>query len=187
MKRSITALILVLATFSFQASAKPSAGVVDACLRTESAAQHVHYTRIATEAFHVTEDEAAGKTDITLRHGKDTIGTWEVQKPPTFGLVFNKKQTSLAHVTRLDKNQAPAPFSPYEAMWGIVREGRASYVCATFNFDGLGKSGSFQNVRGLYLIERGMTSSKIFYTVGNVAGSAEEGSKTEGAGASENP
>ena len=167
----LSTAVLALAAFSSQAIAKPSTAVVDACVRTESTARHVRYTPIETGAFHVTEDGEAGKTDTTLRHGKDTIGTWEVQKPPAFGLLFNGKETSLAHVIRLDRSQAPVPFSPYLAMWGIVRDGQTSYVCITFNFDGLGRSGTFQNVRGLYLIERKTTSRNIFYAIGNISGS----------------
>ena len=34
---------------------------------------------------------------------------------------------------------------------------------------GLGKSCSFQNVRGLYLIERHARAESVFYTSGNIA------------------
>jgi len=160
---------LLLGALCAQAGAKPSPAVVDACLRTTSDSPKVHYTPIPADAFQVTEDEEAGKTDITLRHGPDTVGTWEVKKPRAFGLVFNGKETPLARVTRLDKRKAPAVFNPYEAIWGEAREGNKSYICATFNFDGLGKSGSFQNVRGLYLIERSARAKSTFYTSGNIA------------------
>ena len=62
-------------------------------------------------------------------------------------------------------------FNPYEAIWGEAREGSKSYICATFNFDGLGKSGSFQSVRGLYLIERSAHSGATFYMSGITAAS----------------
>lgn len=167
MKALFTGLLLGILTA--QASARPSPAVVDACLRTESASPKVRYTSITADAFQVTEDEEAGKTNITLQHGPDTVGTWEIKKPQAFGLVFNGKEMPLARVTRLDKRKLPAVFNPYEAIWGEAREGSKSYICATFNFDGLGKSGSFQNMRGLYLIERHAHAGATFYASGNIA------------------
>jgi hypothetical protein len=160
---------LLLGVLSAQAGARPSPAVVDACLRTESVPPEVRYISITADAFQVTEDEEAGKTNITLQHGPDTIGTWEIKKPQAFGLVFNGKEMPLARVTRLDKRKLPAVFNPYEAIWGEAREGSKSYICATFSFDGLGKSGSFQNMRGLYLIERHAYAGATFYASGNIA------------------
>lgn len=79
-------------------------------------------------------------------------------------MVFNGKETPLSRVSRLNKRNAPEVSNPYEAVWGEAREGKKSYICATFNFDGLGKSGSFQNVRGLYLIDRNARAQ--FFTAG---------------------
>lgn len=152
-----------------QADAKPSPAIVDACLRATGGSPSVRYTPIPAGAFQVTEDEEAGKTDITLRHGPDTVGIWKVKKPRAFGLVLNGKETPLARVTRLGRREAPSAFNPYEAIWGEAREGGKSYICATFNFDGPGKSGSYQNVRGLYLIESGARAKSTFYTSGNIA------------------
>lgn len=159
---------LVLGAFCAHAAAKPSAALVSACLHTASASSKVRYTSIAADSFHVTEDEEAGITHTTFRHGTDTVGTWEVKKPRAFGLLINGKKTSLVQVTRLDKRKAPEEFSPYEAIWGEARARGKSYICATFNFDGVGKSGSFQHVRGLYLIERSARAKTVFYTSGNI-------------------
>lgn len=167
MKRLLAGL--ALSAFCTLVCARPSAAVVESCLNAKSESPRVRYTPIATNTFQVIEDEDAGKTQTVLRAGSDTVGTWEAKKPAAFGLVFNGKETRLESVTRLDKNEAPAEFSPYEAMWGVAREVGKSYICATFNFDGLGKSGSFQNVRGLYLIERGKRAKTLFYAVGKVA------------------
>ena len=160
---------LLLGALAAQACARPSPAVFDACLRTESTAPQVRYTPINNKVVDVTEDEEAGKTDVTFQHGPDTIGTWEVKKPQAFGLVFNGKETPLGRVTSLDRRHAPSTFNPYLAIWGEAREGKKSYICATFNFDGLGRSGSFQNIRGLYLIERRGRSTAIFYAAGNIA------------------
>jgi hypothetical protein len=164
-KALVTALLL--GALAIQANANPSSGVVKACLRTESAMPEVRYTPIDAGAFEVIEDQETRTTATVLRHGKNTVGTWE--GPVTFGLFFNGKKTPLKNVIRLDKAQAPTAFSPYEAIWGVAEEGKRSYICATFTFSGLGNSGSFQNARGSYLMERSKLAKVPFYAVGNIA------------------
>lgn len=163
----------LLAALSMQTHAAPSAALIDACLRTESNSPSVRYAPIDVRALEIIEDQEERKTSTVLRHRKDTVGIWEVSKPPTFGLVLNGKETPLAQVIRLNKRDAPTAFSPYEAMWGEAQEGKQSFICATFNFAGLGQSGSFQNVRGLYIFERGKRGSLPFYAVGNIAKSGK--------------
>lgn len=162
-----------MSALSTQANAAPSDAVVNACLRTESVASKVRYSPIDVVGFKIIEDGDMGKTVTTLDVGKDTVGTWDRKNPPTFGLTFNRKETPLSRVVRLKRDQPPEAFVPYEAVWGLAQDGRKSYICATFNFDGLGKSGSFQNVRGLYLIERSKREAPSFYTVGKISGSME--------------
>lgn len=159
---------LLIATFSAQTSAAPGAAIVDTCLRTESTSLDIIYSPIKAASFEVIEDKPIGTTTTLLRYETDSVGTWERAMPPTFGLVFNGRKTPLARVVRLDKKKALETFNPYEAIWGLARDDKGSYICATFNFDGLGKSGSFQNVRGLYLIERGKHARGVFYTYGDI-------------------
>lgn len=160
---------LLLGALSTQIRATPNPAIVEACLRTESVSPTIVYTPFDASAFEVIEDVDAGKTTIVVHHENGTVGTWERKKPPAFGLIFNGKETPLTHVVRLGKSSAPTAFNAYEAMWGMAQDDRKSYICATFNFDGLGKSGSLQNLRGLYLIERGRRAKKTFYTMGNIA------------------
>lgn len=159
---------LLIATFSAQTNAVPSAAIVDACLKTESTSPDINYSPIKAAAFEVIEDETERTTTTLVHYETDSVGTWERAMPATFGLVFNGKKTPLARVVRLDKKKAPETFSPYEAIWGLAKDAKGSYICATFNFDGLGKSGSFQNVRGLYLIERSKRARGVFYTYGDI-------------------
>ena len=159
---------LLLSTLAAQAGATPSSAIVDTCLRPQSTSPKVHYTSITVDTFNLIEDDEAGKTEITLQYGADTIGIWDIKKPKAFGLIFNGKETPLASIIALDKRTPPTSFNPYEAMWGEVHQGNKSYICATFNFDGLGKSGSFQSVRGLYLIERQPLTGATFYMTSNI-------------------
>ena len=46
----------------------------------------------------------------------------------------------------------PQAFSPSLADWLMVRGKEGQYLCVSFNFDGIGRSGSFQQVRAGYLL-----------------------------------
>lgn len=159
---------LVLTALCTLTSARPSMAVVETCLHAASTSPEIHYIPINAGAFEIVEDIETKTTATILHVGKDSVGTWERTRPATFGLVFNGIETPLAQITRLGKSNAPTEFSPYEAIWGLAQDGKTSYICATFNFDGLGKSGSFQNVRGVYLIERRRHSQAPFFTIGNI-------------------
>lgn len=159
---------LLIAMYAAQTSAAPGAATVDTCLKTESTSPDITYSPIEAASFEVIEDKTIGTETTLLRYGADSVGIWERAMPATFGLVFNGRKTPLARVVRLDKKKAPETFSPYEAIWGLAKDAKGSYICATFNFDGLGKSGSFQNVRGLYMIERSKRARGVFYTYGDI-------------------
>jgi hypothetical protein len=162
---------LLMGVLNMHANATPRSAVVNACLRTASESTDIRYTLIEAGAFEVMEDISSRKTVTILRHENDAVGIWQRGKAATFGLFFNGEEIPLMQVIRLDKENAPSSFNPYEAIWAIARDGKKSYICATFNFDGLGKSGSFQNVRGVYLIERSKHAKGPYYKVGNIAAS----------------
>jgi hypothetical protein len=147
------------------ASAAPSKQVVDSCLKTE-AVRGAFYTRISPATFTVDEDDSHKRTSITVAHQRHRLGIWESTESEDFGLVFNTSIIPLAKIIRIGSD-APAAFTPYSVQWGEARDGKKSYLCITFNFPGLGESGSFQNIRGLYVIDVNK-SPKFYYTVGDI-------------------
>jgi hypothetical protein len=170
MRSYFAGCILVIAVSNVFAA--PSPAVTRTCLKANNASATVKYTPIESSDWLVSEDEDEKRTETTLRHGKQTIGVWEVKSPPAFGLIANGSAIALDHVTSVTAGQAPVSFNPYLAMWGTVREGARSYVCITFNFEGLGQSGSYQDIRGAYLIERAGRSKrvpKVFYVAGRAS------------------
>ena len=64
--------------------------------------------------------------------------------------------------------EPPGVFTPYTSQWGGVRNAKQAYLCITINFEGLGQSGSFQNIRGVYLIDLKRRPATIYYLVGDV-------------------
>ncbi len=149
----------------------PSQRIVDSCLMTESVGK-VTYRQAKTDGFHVYEedhiDTHVKKVSTTIRHGKETVGIWRVNKPAGRGLVYNGKEMAFKKVPRLHRRHEPSEFTPYTAMWGIAGEGRHSYFCITFTFDGIGSSGSYQNIRGLYLIDRTSRQFTPWFTAGDI-------------------
>jgi hypothetical protein len=159
---------VLLYSISLNVQARPSQRIVDACLKTESTSITVKYAELENSGFSNEADEDAKKTSITRGHGKNVAGIWEVESPRAFGLVYNGSEIDLKKVTALDKRQVPAQFDIYQAVWGEAREGSNAYLCITFNFEGVGQSGSFQNVRGVYLIDTKASTFKPFYTIGDI-------------------
>jgi hypothetical protein len=166
-KRLIAALSLTIS--SVPAYAQPSQNVTKTCVKAESTSPLVKYTDIPATEINEAEDQDSGKTETTIRFGREEMGTWETRSPSAFGLVYNGKKISLDHISRLSKEK-PSQFDLSLAKWGVVSEGAKSYICITFNFEGLGQSGSFQNVRGIYLIDRSAQPLRSFYTVGRATG-----------------
>lgn len=68
----------------------------------------------------------------------------------------------------MNRKQAPYEFEPYKAEWGEVRTGNQRYVCISFNFDGIGRSVRYLDIRGAYLIDRKHRAVRVYYVAGNV-------------------
>jgi hypothetical protein len=158
---------MILVSTCIIAVAQPSREVIETCVKNASSTPRVTYTRTPANAVEITKDEDAKQTETTIRYGKDVIGTWEAASSPHFGLTYNGKQIPLNQAVPLSSEVA-SEFNPLLAMWGAIREGAKSYICITFNFEGLGQSGSFQSVRGIYLIDRTERNFHAYYTVGRL-------------------
>ncbi|HJV86283.1 MAG TPA: hypothetical protein VJ698_12490 [Noviherbaspirillum sp.] len=157
---------VLLLTWSVASGAKPTPQIIQSCLRTESVAG-ADYIEINPGSFNQEDDEAGKKTFTTITVQGKEFGIWKETGSNRFGMVHAGKEIPIKRVIRLSSH-APSPFDPYTAQWGKARDTKSVYVCVTFNFEGLGESGSFQNVRGLYLLEMNNARSRIFYIVGDI-------------------
>lgn len=139
--------------------------VINSCMKTEST-QHVSYVDLAPEDFSVDEDDSQNRTVTTMLHGRHRFGIWESTRSDAFGMIHNKARISSEKIKKLG-SEVPAPFTPFTAQWGEARYRGHKYFCITFNFEGLGESGSFQNVRGLYAVDMSQPD-KFYYTAGDI-------------------
>ena len=170
--RLLIAAILTCAPWAPAVAALPGQGVVNACLLTHSTAKNATYQAVPASRFNVLEevDDDTGITTIstTIRHGRERVGIEETRPGESYRLLYNGKARKLHDVTRLNRRHEPADFVPTKAMYGIVREARVSYFCITFNFDGPGSSGAYQNIRAAYLIDRSARGLKAYYTAADI-------------------
>lgn len=150
----------------------PSQQLVDSCLNTDRKSRKITYLELETDGWHVTkredQDSDFRKKTTAIKYGKGSLGIWESNPPQKNGLVYDGKEVELKNVIRLDKRHEPSPFTPFTATWATASEGADSYFCITFNFDGIGQSGSFQNARGLYVIDRKARPIKAYYATGDI-------------------
>ncbi|MEK2605051.1 hypothetical protein [Burkholderia arboris] len=134
-------------------AAAPNEDLVKSCLLAQSVAPTVAIEAINTHEV-LQEDNYAGGFDASylVKHEGTDVGYAERKSTPA--LIYAGKLYRLSAARPVGKNGGikPAAFNPSLAEWSIAREGRQRYLCVSFDFDGLGRSGSFQNVHGGYLL-----------------------------------
>jgi hypothetical protein len=150
----------------------PGQDIVNACLLTQSTPKTASYKAVPARTFHQHEvvDADTGITTIstTVKHGRERVGLAETRPGEAYRLLYNGAARKLDDVIRINPQHAPADFVPTKAMYGIIRSGRSSYFCITFNFDGLGSSGAYQYIRAIYLIDRDARGLKAFYSAADI-------------------
>lgn len=164
MKLILTALATLVAT---RAIAQPSKSVVQACLTNKTAVGKVQYEEIDFSSVNAKDDPGRSLTLTTIHSGVLAVGKFERSTDNSFGIVYGRTMFPAEQIQRLGQAR-PEAFQVELAAYGVARHARNRYLCITFNFEGLGQSGSFQNVRGLYLIETSAKPMRTYYTVGDI-------------------
>jgi hypothetical protein len=150
MKRALLALGASLLLAEAWA-VKPSEDAIDACLKL-NASGRATYSKIDTSAFQ-SEDKYKGGYQATLFSDKGQRIGYAEKSGKDDALIWGRWLVPLASALPLnDKADDPSEFTPMLAMWGHVKDGEQRLLCINFNFDGIGRSGSFQSVHGLYLM-----------------------------------
>ncbi len=161
-------LLLGLLLVQHGYAAEPSRAVIYSCLIGYSMASTVHLDELPTNEI-LSEDDYKSGYSATYFHikGKD-IGYAE--KTGSHGIIFaGNIYPATAAIPLLDTKIVPSPFDPSLASWSMVTNGKERYLCVSFNFEGLGRSGNFQNVRGSYLLSilPAKGSRQLFFGIAN--------------------
>ena len=161
-------LLTVVATWS--QAAEPSGGAKLSCLAARSVSPTIKYAELATHDIYSEDDYLDGyQATYYLKHARQNIGYAEKGKEAA--LIYGRHLYPLRSATTTTGTRGhPDLFDPYLASWGTMKDGKAEYLCASFNFEGLGGSGNFQALRGGYLlaIGKGMTH-QLYYITGSLA------------------
>ena len=149
-------------------AASPPQEVISACL-LGSDFQAVHFLEIASSESYEYEEKLRGFTRIFMIKSpidKNEVGFASGKQEAA--LVFGEAIYPLRKAVRLDaKTDDPYVFFPALAQWATVKNARHNYLCVRFNFDGIGRSGTFQNTFGIYLLSK--TKPRVlYYAVGDV-------------------
>lgn len=165
MKNMILWLICFMPGVVYASSALLPVEVVKACLKTEST-NRVNYSDISPSNFSVEQDSDIQVESTMVVYRRERFGVWESSKNPDFGIQYNDYRIKSSEIVRIDSDE-PISFTPYTAQWGAAKYGVKKFFCITFNFPGIGQSGTFQNIRGLYIIDR-QKIPKFYYTTGDI-------------------
>jgi hypothetical protein len=165
MKALWVALMMLMYTGGVGAS--PTKKITDSCLTTDPISRDISYVDLSPSSFYVEADDVRNIESKTILHRNQSFGIWEKPDSSMFGLIAGGREVPVSEVIKLGE-AAPSTFTPYTAQWGEVRDAKEAYLCITFNFEGLGQSGSFQNIRGMYLFDLTRRPAAIYYLVGDV-------------------
>ncbi|RDS80017.1 hypothetical protein [Dyella psychrodurans] len=161
MKQIILAAVL-LAISCVVFATPPSEQLVRSCLQDRAAASSIVVHNLDTTKVIEEDDYSDGfNTPYYFKYKGGDVGYAE--RKDSRALIFMGKLYRLSSAISLGDNRGPpTDFTPSLADWSIVTEGAQKYLCVSFNFDGLGQSGDFQNVHGGYLLN---TMTKELYFV----------------------
>jgi len=157
MKRHICFLSLLLLPLSSLAKLPPNP-VVESCLAFESVSPRVTLVEFSGPEM-ISDDAMRGYSTFAYEYGGKRVGYASSTKKSTDLVIIGNKSSPISKAKSID-GARPEKLEPAKADFGIVRYGSRNYLCVSSNFDGIGRSGSFQNVRMGYILPIGKSAGK---------------------------
>ncbi len=137
--------------FDNAVAAQPPEAIIDACLNQKNGILS-RYAPITTNKQNVEEDADGMYIETTFLSRGRKIGY--IARKDGDGLIWGKVTIPLISAKPFNAPpDEPSEFTPVLADWSYIQGTNQRYLCINFNFDGIGRSGSFQNVHGLYLMQ----------------------------------
>ena len=160
------AFLLMLSQSSFASG--PSRNVAYSCLIGSAFNTSIALEEIPSNAVSSDDDFKSGYKATYLVTFKG-VRLGYAERNGRDALIYGAQIFSLDTALNLLQAEVfkPIGFKPDLADWSRVREKAKQYMCVSFNFDGLGRSGSFQNVHGAYLLSIG-SPRKLYYLMGDI-------------------
>lgn len=171
MKRLLLLVLGGLIAVGCATAQVPPKDVIESCLQARATTKAVTVTPMPNNEIYGQDDYADGfnATYYFTYKGQD-VGYAE--RSDEHALIVAGKIKPLAKAKRVPgTTSSPPHFNPYLADWVLLSAGGRSFICASFNFDGLGRSGSLQRARGAYVfpVGRGKAVQSLSYAEGLVS------------------
>ncbi|MBS0369475.1 MAG: hypothetical protein JSS57_09775 [Proteobacteria bacterium] len=156
----------LVAVSSSIALAAPSANVVDSCIQAQ-AQGNVKATEVPTREILQEDGYKPGYTAEYVEFDGEDVGFALSKKGGALLLNGKLWPTKRAVILPGAENVAKLQVRIELANWLMLDEGNNKYLCVVDNFDGLGRSGSFQKYRYAYILK--INNKKgLFFAVGKV-------------------
>ncbi|WP_454726656.1 MULTISPECIES: hypothetical protein [Cupriavidus] len=145
--------------------------VVNSCLFLESESRTVSYAELQGAGF-LSEDMMPGYSALIYRKDGSAYGYASSLRNDRDLLLVGRKKLPIFSARPMG-SERPRRFDPAKAVYAVVGYAARRYFCVASDFDGLGRSGSFQNVRAAYIVpltfSRGKPgASTLYYTVRDI-------------------
>ncbi|WP_322095211.1 hypothetical protein [Paraburkholderia bannensis] len=162
-KNFVLAALTVIASSKVWAGA-PDEDVIKSCLQAASSRPAV---TIQPVSVHEVTEEDDYKQGFDAKYMFTYAGAdagFAVGKADQ-ALIYRGNLYRISRAVSVGNNHniAPSGFDPRLAVWSAAKEGKRKYFCVGFNFDGPGRSGSFQHVYGGYVLDE--NTSKLYFAV----------------------
>lgn len=125
--------------------------VVNSCLTLEAIDDSVVYERLDDGVGELSDDALPGYMTLTYEHDGVAYSYAKKHRGLNDLLMLGSRKVEIQKARRLG-NEKPMRFDATKSMFGLVHYRGHEYFCLTSNFEGLGRSGSFQNIRAAYLV-----------------------------------
>ncbi len=164
-------LLLLTCALTLDVHAKmPSKMAILSCLAARSISPSVKWQPISTDNIYSEDDYKDGfnATYYIILNGKQ-VGYAE--KGENKAILYGDEIFPVARARLLPSFEVrPTELNPYAAEWATVTDGTSSYLCVSFPFGDLGKSGSFQKNRSAYLMAVGHGKGRrvLYAAAGNI-------------------
>jgi hypothetical protein len=154
-------------------AAEPDEKVITSCLQAASTHPAVRLQEIPTHEVTEEDDYKPGFDAKYMFNYAGADAGYAVGKTDQ-ALIYRGKLYRLSRSIPIGDNHniGPAEFDPRLAVWSTAQEGKQKYFCVGFNFDGLGRSGSFQHVYGGYILDG--RAGKLYFAVRQIPGPATQ-------------
>ncbi|WP_322031272.1 hypothetical protein [Paraburkholderia sp. J76] len=167
MKRIIFLGAILMLVSDLGYAAPPDENTVRSCLQAQSVAHSVSIKILRTSEITQEDDYGDGfNANYIFKYRGGDAGYAEGRSDQA--LIYSGRLYRLSKALTLGDSHEirPGEFNPNLAQWSIAKAGGQQYLCVSFTFDGLGKSGSFQSVHGGYMLN--IKTKSLYFAVREV-------------------